>query len=437
MNSIQLISIKSMQFFSLLVLQLGSFSHFLQAQIPVGVQKEEMAFYNARIHTGKGAVINNGVLIFNKGKISYVGDDNTKVKSVKNATDLQSQEIYPGFIAAGTTLGLEEISAVKATQDSRELGNLNPNLRAVIAYNTDSKVIPTVRSNGVLLAQIAPTGGVISGQSSIVQLDAWNWEDAAYSEDEGVWLNWPNNYSNGGWWGEPQKSTANENYIKEVESLNNYFSRAKAYSKSSGGEINLAFESMKGLWKNQKKLFIRVNNAKAIIQAILFCEQFEIKPVIVGGDDAWKITDFLKARNISIILGRIHSLPTREDENVFQPYLNPGILKKAGILFGISDEGFWQQRNLAFQAGQAVAGGLSHEDAIASVTSSVAEILGIAHRTGSLEVGKDATFFISKGDALDIKSQDINMAFILGRQIDLDNLHKQLYKKYSEKYSRQ
>jgi len=413
------------------------FLDLIQAQVPAALPKGEMAFYNTRIHTGKGEIIDKGVMIIKNGKITYVGNDSAKLKLVEHSIDLQSKEIYPGFIAANTTLGLEEISAVKATQDSRELGSLNPNLRALIAYNTDSKVIPTIRSNGILLAQIAPVGGMISGQSSIVQLDAWNWEDATYSADEGIWLNWPNHFSSGGWWGEPQKSTANENYLKEVESLVNYFSKAKAYQKPNSGEINLAFESMQGLWNKDKKLFIRVNHAKAIMQSVLFCEKFGIKPVIVGGDDAWKITDFLKSRSISVILGRLHSLPTREDEHVLQPYMNPSILKKAGILFALSDEGFWQQRNLAFQAGQAVSAGLSQEDALASITSSVAEILGISDRVGSIEVGKDATFFVSAGDALDIKSQNITMAFIQGKEVDLDNLHKQLYRKFTEKYKNQ
>lgn len=411
------------------------FISFINAQIPALDQQKDIVLKGGRIHVGNGQIIESGIIVLSKSKIKYVGTDYKVLNQNEIEIDISNKEVYPGFIAPNSTVGLAEIELVKATMDQQELGAMNPNIRSIIAYNTDSKIIPTLRSNGVLLSQISPVGGVISGQTAIVEMDAWNWEDAAYKSDEGISLNWPNSNFNQGWWGEPQKTSKNDQYEKEILALKNYFDQAKSYATIvNQSEKSLAFESMRGLWNGTKKLYIHVDFAKTIIHSIQFAEKYGIKPIVVGGADSWRITDFLKTHNIPIILNQAHSLPIREDESISQSYKTPYLLSEAGILFCLSMDGFWQQRNLAFQAGQAIAFGLSKEAALSSITYNTAKILGIDQSVGTLEIGKDATLFISEGDALDIKTQNIIKAYIRGKEIDLDNVHKQLYKKYNSKY---
>ncbi len=402
---------------------------------PAPAQKEKIAITGATLHVGNGSVIENACVVFEKGKITYAGTDLQKADGVKNKIDASGHHVYPGFICPANNLGLAEIEQVKATVDYRELGNFNPNVRSLTSYNTDSKIIPTVRSNGMLMTQVIPSGGIISGQSSIMQLDAWNWEDAVVKADEGIFLNWPSPYQFRGWWAEQEKGSANEKYQNEVDEIVKYFDEAYAYSKKEySEEKNLGFEAMRGLWNGTKKLYIRANLAKAIIQSVQFAKKYSIQPVIVGGADAARILEFIKTNDISIILSPPHSLPMREDEDIDQPYKNAKLLQDQAVLFCLSVNGFWEQRNLAFQAGQAMAYGLAYEDAIASISLNAAKIMGIEKQLGSVETGKDATLFISTGDALEMRSNNVIRAFIQGRDIDLDNKQKELYRRFWHKY---
>ncbi|MFZ1255935.1 MAG: amidohydrolase family protein [Saprospiraceae bacterium] len=401
---------------------------------PAPVQKEIICIQGGTIHVGNGTMIPNGIIIFEKNKIIYVGIDSNQCKGVKTKINASGKHIYPGFICPATNLGLAEIEQVKATLDDREIGSLNANVRSLTAYNTDSKIIPTVRSNGMLLAQIIPQGGIISGQSSILQLDAWNWEDAVIKADDGVFLNWPGlsfrNYTS-----DTEKQQTQDRYQLELNSIKNYFDEAFAYANQSQHfEKNLGFEALRLLWTSKKKLYIRAHQAKAIIQAVQFAKNYGITPILVGASDSWRITDFLKQNQIPIILTDLHSLPLREDDDIDQPYKNPKILQDQGILFCLSMNGFWQQRNLVFQAGHALGYGLEYEQAVASISLNAAKIMGIEEQTGSIEIGKDATLFISEGDALDIRSNHVTRAFIQGRDIDLDNKQKELYRRFWSKY---
>lgn len=409
---------------------------FLEAQGPPGaLQSESIAIVNARIHIGNGKHIEQGHIMFDGGIIQYVGTDRAKVASAKTVIDASGQEVYPGFVCMNTTLGLSEIEQVKATHDHSELGRLNPNVRSLTSYNTDSKIIPTVRSNGMLYAQVAPASGLISGQSSVVLLDAWNWEDASVKSDEGLFLNWPSP--------RPSFSKSNSNekivdpYQKDLDLLREYFHQARSYSLAENiAERNQAFEAMRALWDGSKKLYIRVSKAKAMIQAVQFAESFGLKAVLVGAEDSWIIIDFLKEHNVPIVLSQTHKLPARVDDAIDQNFKTPALLHQNGILFCLNIQGFWEQRNLMFQAGHATGFGLTPEDAVSSISLNAAKILGLDHRIGSLEVGKQASLFISKGDALDMRSNHVIHAFIDGRAIDLDNKQKQLFKKYQTKYNR-
>ena len=341
------------------------------------------------------------------------------------------------MIAPNTTIGLGEIGAVRSTRDFQEVGEVNPNIRSLIAYSTDSRVTPTIRSNGILMAQIVPSGGLISGQSSVVQLDAWNWEDAAVSTDEGIHLRWPSYKFTESKWRPPvkkQKETAE----KRLKLITQTMSDARSYllAKEAGTltETNLKWEAMIPVLKKQKPFYIHANSEKQLVAAMAFKQKHDVDVVLIGGKEANLIADQLKAEKVPVIIGKVHALPGTEDSNLDAPFILPKQLQDAGVLFCLSGDGHWDQRNLPFYAGTAVAYGLGKEAALQALTLNTAKILGIDTQVGSLEVGKDATLIVSTGDVLDMRTSIIEHAFIQGRKMDLGNKQKDLYEKFTKKY---
>jgi len=410
--------------------------------IPGANQTEPILLLGGTAHIGNGDVISECGILLEEGRIVKVGsatDFSAADRNRARVIETAGMEIYPGFIAPETTLGLVEISAVRATRDQSEVGPYTPNVRALIAYSTDSKIIPTVRSNGVLVARITPEGGRITGTSSVVHLDAWNWEDAALLADDGIHLNWINLYRRSGWWtgGGVQR---NDKYDDEYRELQTFIDEAAAYARNAAPEErNLFFEGMKGLFDGSKQLYIQADKARAITEAVLFAGRYDLKPVITGGSEAWKVADFLRDNGVAVILDRTHRLPEYPHTPVDQPYKTPAILHEAGVTFCIGivgSDGFWQQRNLPFHAGHAVGYGLPYEAAVQAITLDAARTLRIDDRCGSLEEGKDATLFVSEGDALDMATNNVVHAWIQGRRVDLNNKQKMLYRKYQTKYSR-
>ncbi len=403
---------------------------------PAKPQSESILLTNVTAHLGNGKIIEHAAIGFENGKLTLVADATTiriDQSKYKKVIDGKNGHAYPGFIDCNSTIGLTELDAVRSTRDFYEVGDLNPNIRSIIAYNTDSKIQATLRTNGILLAQVVPQGGTISGQSSVVEMDGWNWEDAAYKTDEGIHLNWPRMYINKNEGAQPEDKQR-ENMNKNLNSIDQFFKEAKAYSLSVPSEKNLRFEAMKGLFDGTKKLYVHCNFIKEISAAVNFSKKYGVKMVLVGGDDAWMAGDLLKENNVPVILGRVHALPDRDDDDVDLPYKTPYLLKQAGVTYALSIEGSWNIRNLAFMCGTSAAYGLTKEEALMSITSVPAKILGIDQSVGTLETGKDATLFISTGDALDMRTQNVVNAFIRGKEISLDNIQKQLYVKYKDKY---
>lgn len=397
-------------------------------QPPQSVIKGSVAIQNGTIHIGNGEVIQSGTILFEDGKIIYVGPDK---RSGDTVVDAKSMHVYPGLIAINTIIGLTEIDAVRSTRDFSEIGNLNPHIRSIIAYNTDSKIIPTIRSNGVQLAEIVPSSGRITGQSSVVQLDAWNWEDAAYLSPNGIHMHWPNPYSHS-----KGIITPNKNYLKQVEELYQYIKEVTSYQQDNHKkEKNLRYEAMSMVLQGQKPLYIHAHDQKAILDVLEYGKSNDLKVVIVGGRDSWKVAKQIREYNVAVVLSPTQRLPSSADTDIDQPFKTPAILQQQGVLWCISQDGSWEQRNLAFQAGQAVGYGLDQEAAISALTLNTAQILGISDRTGSLAKGKDANIIISSGNILDPMSQKIIQSYIQGRPVDLDNKHKALYRKFSNKYS--
>jgi imidazolonepropionase-like amidohydrolase len=411
-------------------------------QTPAAKQSKSILILGAKAHLGNGSIIENSLVSLVNGKIASIGDA-TVMKPAKHDViiDAAGKHLYPGFIAPNSTLGLVEIDAVRASDDESEIGEFNPHVRSIIAYNAESKLVETTRPNGVLLAQITPRGGRISGTSSIVQLDAWNWEDALVKENEGLHLNWPRSYSRAGWWAEPGGIESNKNYEPQIKEIQTYFDNAFAYLASKNDKKDLPFEAMKGLQSGDKTLYVSANGEKEIIDAVLFKKKNNIqKMVIIGGYYAFKVAQLLKENNVSVLLKRIHDLPLLEDEDVNLPYKNAKILVDAGVLVGLQNAGDMermQTRNLPFYAGTCAAWGLTKEQAVQLISGNTAKILGIDNNYGTLEAGKSATLFLSDGDALEMKSNIISLAFIDGRQICLKSHHNELNERYKGKFEQQ
>ncbi|MEC5147081.1 amidohydrolase family protein [Chitinophaga sp. 212800010-3] len=408
--------------------------YMAQAQetiLPAPSQRQPVYLTHATIHVGNGQVIENGTIVFDKGKITAVGTQVPASGNDAQVKDLKGRHVYPGIIAPETSLGLVEFESVRATIDARETGEINPSVRSIVAYNTDSKVINTLRSNGILLAEIMPGGGMISGSSSVVQLDAWNWEDATYRADNAMHFFMPRLLPGGNKGADRLKAAQDQ-----IENVRTFFREARAYSQEAKhSATNLKFEAMRKLFSREQKLFIHCELVNEMLLALDFAKEFNLDAVIVGGAESWRIADLLKQQQVPVVLAQPHSLPIMQDDDIDQPFKTPALLQKAGVLFCISNEGFWQQRNLTYEAGTASAYGLSQEEALSAVTLNAAKILGIDKTTGSLEVGKDANIVVSNGDVLDMSSAVVTEEYIQGRDINLDNKQKQLFEKYKKKYS--
>lgn len=386
------------------------------------VDSTERWFTGAEIHTAAGQIISNSALGIRNGKIIYVGEAaNAPVNS--QVTDVSGKRIYPGLIALNSILGLSEIEAVRSTNDFTEVGENNANIRSAIAFNTDSKVIPTVLTNGVLMAQVCPRGGIISGQSSVMALQARNWEEAVYSGDNVIHINWPN------FNGDEKKD---KKAVEAVNQIVNWLQQAKSYGEQKTTETNLKYEALKDIFNQKKKVFVHANGAQTIVNAIQTLAVFGITPTIVGGGESNLITSLLKQNHVAVIISRTHRLPDNYDDSYEAAYALPYQLYKDSVPFAISEINFWEQRNLPFEAGQAVAFGLPYDEAVKSITVYPAQLLGIDNTTGSLQTGKDATFIITKGDVLDMRTSVVEQAYMMGKQLDLSNPQEELYRKYKE-----
>lgn len=404
-------------------------------QTPADKQSGPISITGVTAHIGDGTVVENCTIVFEDGKITALGSGET---TKGNIIDASGKHVYPGFIAPVKELGLIEVEAVRASDDADEIGEMIPHVRGLIAYNAESKVVESMRPNGVLIGQITPKGGRISGTSSIVQFDAWNWEDAAIKVDDGIHLNWPSSFKSGRWWlGEPRGLKPNKDYQKDVNGVETFMQGAVAYGKGIGQELNPAFAAMQGVFDGTQKLYVYADGEKEIIDGITLAKNAGAKSVVlVGGYHAYKITDFLKEHNIPVLVQYTHNLPNFDDDDYDLPYKLPKLLMDAGLLVALQNgeaENF-QSRNLPFYAGQVVGQGMEKEKAVQMLAGNSAKILGIDDTYGTLAVGKSATLFISEGDALDMRTNILSHAFIDGRNISLETHQTELWKRYSEKY---
>ena len=404
-------------------------------QTPAPSQMGAITITGATAHLGNGNTLENATIIFENGMITAVG--NSSIIPKGQSIDATGKHVYPGFIAPAKSLGLIEVNAVRASNDQDESGDMIPHIRSIIAYNAESKVVESMRPNGVLIGQITPQGGTISGSSSIVQFDAWNWEDAAIKTDDGIHLHWPSTYRRGRWWaGEPRGYQPNKNYTKQTQKITSYLTDARAFGTGEDQRANESFKAMQGLFDGSKKLYVYADGEKEIIDAVTLSKQAGIDQIVlVGAYQGYKVIPFLKQHEIPVLVQQTHALPKSADDHYDLPYKLPKLLVDGGLLVGLQNSSMsnFQTRNLPFYAGQLVGQGMDKETALQLISGNTAKILGL-DEYGSLEVGKSATLFISEGDALDVMGNRLIRAFIDGRDISLETHQTELWKRYMGKY---
>ena len=434
-----------MKKFLILFLVLLNVKLFAQVPEPVNDQTKPVLIYNAFIHIGDGNTIKNGFISFDNGKITDVSSEDLDLESGTYNNFLKinanGSHLYPGLILPNSKVGLEDISAVRATVDHTEVGELNSNIRSLIAFNTDSEVISTFRYNGILLSQVVPDGSFVTGNSSIMMMEGWNWEDAAYKIDDGMHVKWPRKTYPPSRWSGQTSFRDNPNYKSSVDMINKFLIDSRSYfnlNDDENKEVNLKLEAMVDVFNGKKKIYLHVGSREQIIESVQMFHKHGINDlVLVGANDALYAIDFILENDLPVLLNNLHRVPSRNHEDVDLPYKLPYLLQKEGVLVGLTASGsLHSQRNLPFLAGTAAGYGLSKEEALKLITSNNAKILGIDNVTGTIKVGKDANIIISKGDILDMKSSVIEYAFITGRKVNLDGKQQILYDRFKRKYSK-
>lgn len=427
------------------IISLSHTSSFSQnyGQVPAMPQTQPIALVNATVHPVSAAPMENATIVFDNGKIVALGQ-NVAIPANAKRIDAKGKHVYPSLIAANTTLGLIEIESVRATIDMSETGPINPNVRAEVAVNPDGEMIPVTRSNGVALAVSVPQGGIISGTSAMLMLDGWTWEQMTMKAPLGLHVNWPNmTLRRGGFFGPQQSDEEQRKQMTEsLAQLKDAFAAARAYMKAKEAEAqkgaayhdtDARWEAMMPVLKREIPVFVSANEVKQIQAAVQWAEDENLRLVIVGGRDSWRVARLLKEKNVAVVYGQVHDLPSRAWEAYDTPFTTPKKLHEAGVKFCLANFDNSNVRNLPYEAATASAYGLPKEEALKAITQNAAEILGVEDRVGSLAVGKDATLIVTTGDPLEITTQ-VERVFIQGRDIDLGDKHKALYRKYSEKY---
>ncbi|MGQ0615272.1 MAG: amidohydrolase family protein [Planctomycetaceae bacterium] len=408
-------------------------------------QKEAIALVNATIHTVGGATHAQGYVLFEKGRILEVGAGSREFPEGVRVVDCAGLHAYPGFIAANTQLGITEIGAVRASRDFNETGGVTPEVRAAVAVNPDSTLLPVARSNGVLAAAVFPSGGMIPGRASILRLEGWTWEEMALRDDAGLVVQWPFARPIRARWMTRSEEEQAEATRKGLDRIKEVFARAEAYRDARAADpalpVDIRLEAMLGALPGRGgaspaplPVFLQAQEVDQIVSAVSFAASRGLRAVVVGGRDALLCADLLKRHDVGVMLQGTIVLPRRADSDFDEPFRLPARLQAAGVRWCLtSGEEPAHERNLPYSAALAVAHGLDRDTAIRSITLSVAEILGVADELGSLETGKSATLFLCDGDPLEIPTRVVR-AFIDGREVDLSNKQTMLYEKYREKY---
>ena len=418
-----------------------------QERMTVPPQSQAVVLRGATIHTVSKGTITNGTIVLDRGKITAIGGPEVAVPPAAKVVDVSGKHIYPGLVDAYSTVGITEIGAVDVSNDITEIGDFNPNVRAEIAVNAESRHIGTTRSAGVLVAFSTPDGGVISGLSSAISLEGWTWEEMSMKGAAALNVRWPDpnaqprrGFGGGGPGGRPGGPPP-KTYAEQVQQIKDWFGEARAYRDAvkSGQEVRTdsRYAAMIPALDGAIPVVVAADGASQINDAITWAKAEGVKLVIRGGRDAIFVAGRLKAEGVPVILTSTMAAPDREYEGYDGAYSTPARLHAAGVKFAIAGgSGGLYSNRLPWEAGVAVAFGLPEEEALKAVTLNAAEFMGVADKVGSLEVGKEATLLITTGTPLDMTS-DIVQSYIQGREINMMDIHKLFFQKYLEKIKQQ
>jgi imidazolonepropionase-like amidohydrolase len=398
------------------------------------------AITNATIHPITRPTIERGTIVIRGNKIEAVGA-NVPIPAGARQVDAAGADVYPGFINARTQVGLNE-PGPRGFEDVNEMLDYNPQLRTRVAYHTESDTIPVTRANGITTVAVVPSGGIFGGEVAVMNLDGWTWEEATLRANAGIEFNFPATAGGGGRGGGGGgggrfggAGAATYDQLKKqrddrLEELSQLFDRAHAYSKRSPDTPrDLVLEALVPVVERKLPLVVTAAREADIREAIAFADRTKVNIVISGGAEAGFVAPLLKEKNIPVVIGNVLTPPLREDAFHAASYQLAGELAKAGvkIAFATSDAAY--ARNLPYHAAMSVAWGLSRDEALKGLTINAADILGVADRVGSLEAGKDANLFISKGDPLEIRTE-VTKVVIEGKDVGVENKHLALYQKY-------
>ena len=425
-----------------MLFELGSLA-LAAPEIPGTPQSRPIAIIGATVHPASGPTVENATLLFSEGKIVAIGGKLTLPADVEKIEGA-GKHIYPGLIEPHSQLGLLEIETVRATRDHWETGSINPNVRAQIAFNPDSELLPVARSNGVLMSLAAPIGGLMSGTSALMQLDGWTWEDMTLQANVGSHVIWPRSTPLRESFSRPVDTIDGNKREEAIAAIRQALTDARSYllarkAPSTAGQelrFDARWEALIPVLEGKMPLIVQADEIQQIQAVVAWTAKEQVKLIIVGGYDAPHCAALLKQHDVPVIVHGVNRLPQRRDDPYHAAFTVPARLHAAGIRFCISDgKEPWNVRNLPYHAATAAVHGLPIDEALRSITLYPAQILGVADRVGSLETGKDATLFVANGDILEIPTQ-VEAAFIQGRRVDLSDRHKRLYEKYKEKYRR-
>lgn len=424
-----------------ILLMLGASRVFASGETPAPPQDHPIALTNATIHTVSGDIV-QGAIVFEKGKITALGES-VSIPQGAEVIDLKGKHVYPGMIDACSQLGLVEIEAVRGGNDAGETGEINPNIRPEVAINPESEMLPVTRANGITMALTMPSGGIISGTAAIITLDGWSWEDLRYKAPVGLVIDWPQMTIAHAWWERRPEEELKKERDRQLALIRTSFADARAYLKAKLSEANSTapyhkfderWEAMIPVLEGKIPVLVRADEVQQIEAAVAWAARENVKLIIVGGYDAWRVAELLKQNHVAVIVNPIHRLPSRRFEEYDQAALLPKKLCDAGVQFCIAGDGSASnERNIPYHAAMAAGHGLPKEEALKAVTLYPAQILGIGENAGSLETGKDATLIVTSGDPLEI-STNVAMEFIQGKKIPLTSRHTRLYEKYKAKY---
>lgn len=408
-------------------------------QMPGKEEKKPIALVGGTIHTLSGETIEKGMIVFDKGKIIAIGRE-ISVHEDAFVLDISGKHVYPGLISSNTEMGLTEIGAVRATLDLVETGRINPNVRAEVAVNPESELIPVTRANGITLAVTSPRGGIISGTSALIHLDGWTWEEMVVKAPLAMNVNWPSMTTIQAWWMEKSEEEQKKERDEALRELEEAFKEARAYwiAKKADGKIktDLRWEAMIPVLEGNLPVVVWADEIQQIQSAVAWAERENVRMILGGGYDSFRVADLLKKKKIPVLIDGIYRTPRRRWEEYDLPFTLPLKLYEAGVQFCIASGGWTSnERNLPYHAAMASAYGLPREEALKSITLYPAQIFGVEDRVGSLEVGKDATLIVTTGDPLEITTL-VEVEYIQGRKVDLTSRHTMLYEKYREKYRR-